>query len=208
MLQILVDIVGVLGFLLSLMLAISKLVSNRLRISAGDMVLIDANQKAKNSLFILVTLTNKISIPFTVTGVSIRNKTNHVETQIEKTVRTYTRRANDAKLAVKPVVLSQEFPARFEPYDAKVFLFELSRQRIDSKLLLRDVPVHSPAGLPLLRRFQHKLYIHQLPFRLVLNTSRGRRAIPIVVSEVRDWDFLESFAVQKAAYEEKILFPE
>ena len=204
----LVDIAGVLGFVLSLFLAISKAVSNRLWISAGEMILIDAIPKAPSSLFLLVMLTNRISVPFTLVNVFVRDKKSKIDVPVEKTVRTYTCHPSDGRLAVKPVVLSQEFPARFEPYAAKVFLLELSRQRISTPHLLQGAPARSQEGLPLPLRLLYKLYTHRLPLRLVLNTSRGRRAIPIAVSSVQNWDFLESYAVQKAAYEEKIVFPE
>lgn len=59
-------------------------------------------------------------------------------------VRTYVGKESKEKLEVKPVVLSQAFPVKFDAYDAKWFLLELSRQHTDSKLLLRDGPTHQP----------------------------------------------------------------
>lgn len=208
MLDKMVDIAGVLGFALSVTLAISGIISNRLRLSVGEIILIEANRKAPDSVFLLFTITNRISVPFSLVNAMIRDKCNKTYVSFERTVRTYTCRASNERLAVKPVVLSQAFPVRFEPYDAKVFLLELSRQRIDMKYLRRDVPVHSQAVHPRIQRLKHKLCTRRLPLRLVLNTSRGRREAPIFVSEVHSWNFLEKYAVQKAAYEEKIVFPE
>ena len=208
MLDKMVDIAGVLGFLLSVVLAIFQIISSRLRLSVGEIILIDANRKAPNSVFLFFTITNRISVPFSLISAGIKDKSQKTYAPFEKTVRTYTHRATDERLAVKPVVLSQAFPVRFEPYSAEVFLLELSRQNVDMKYLRPDAPVHSPVGHPRIQRLKHKLYTRQLPLRLVLNTSRGRREVPIFVSEVHSWDFLEKYAVQKAAFEEKIVFPE
>ncbi len=122
----------------------------------------------------------------------------------------WTIHAPGTRLAVKPVVLSQAFPARFEPYDAKVFLLEVSHQNIDMKALCshQDASVHSLKAHPHKQYFLGRLCTHQLRFRLVLRTSRGHRAIPISVSSVQRWDYLDSYAVHKAAFEEKIVFPE
>ena len=208
MLDKMVDIAGVLGFVLSGILAISGIISNRLRLSVGEVILIDAGRKAPNSVFLFFTITNKIRVPFSLIGTEFRDKSRKTYVPFEKTVRTYAQRATDKRLAVRPVVLSRAFPVRFEPYDAQVFLLELSRQHIDMRLLRPDAPTHSPAGHPRIQRWKHKLCTRLLPLRLVLNTSRGRREVPISVSETRSWDYLEKYAVQKAGYEEKIVFPE
>ena len=205
----LVDIAGVCGFILSLILAISKLLSSRLRVKAGTFTIIDT-ANVPNSVFLFVTLTNCINVSFSLVDVYIRDIHQKIDIPVEKTVRTYRHRPTNDRLAVKPVVLSQEFPARFEPYDAKVFLLEVSRRRIYIERLrsLPDASIRNPEARPLLQRFRYKLYTRQLPFRLMLNTSRGRLSIPIFVSAVEGWNFLDQYAVQKAAYEEKIAFPE
>lgn len=203
----LVDIAGVLGFVLSLCLAILQLMRNRLRIFASPIILIDANPKAPNSIFLMLTLANKISLPFSLTSVGVKDTSTGKIIPVETTVRTYMCHPTEKRLAVKPVVLSQAFPARFEPYESKVFLLELLRRNIDTKALRPGDPTHNPGEQS---RIQHLLdmpYRHQLPLRLVMNTSRGRREVPIFVSENQSWDFLEKYAVQKAAYEEKIVFP-
>lgn len=203
----LVDIAGVLGFVLSLILAVLQLIRNRLRIFASPAILIDANPRVPGSIFLLLTLANKISLPFSLISVSIKETPTGRIIPVETTVRTYTCHPTEVRLAVKPVVLSQGFPARFEPYESKVFLLELLRQNIDMKFLRPGDPTHNPGEQSRIQYLLDMPYRHQLPLRLVMNTSRGRREVPIFVSESQSWDFLEKYAVQKAAYEEKIVFP-
>lgn len=203
-----VDIAGVAGFVLSLSIAISQALSNRLRIKAGPFTLIEAYNKAPDSIFLFVCLSNRTKIPFSLTDVYISLGKNGGKVKIERTVRTYRRNETANKLAVKPVVLSQTFPVRFESYASQVFLLEVLRQNIDMKSLRPDAPAHSPKEpihRPLCR--MRNPYTRSLRPRLVLSTSRGRRAIPIYVEEVQNWDWLEAYAVRKAALEEKIVFP-
>ena len=89
-------------------------------------------------------------------------------------------------------------------------MFEVAPQNIDMKALgsHQDASVHSLKAHPHKQYFLGRLCTHQLRFRLVLRTSRGHRAIPISVSSVQRWDYLDSYAVHKAAFEEKIVFPE
>lgn len=175
----LVDAVGVAGFVLSLVLAVTGALANRLSVSANPVVLIDDNSNAPESVFLLVTLSNQTRVPFSLTSLYLLDRTSGAEISFEKTIRTYTQPASDNRLAAKPVVLSQAFPARFEPYDSKVFLLGLSRPNIDMKLLRQGGPAHNPEGRGLPPRSHGKPCTHRLPLRLVLNTSRGRRAIPM-----------------------------
>ena len=158
-----VDIVGILGFGLSLYLAIHQFLVNRMKISAKPFVLIEAYNKVPNSIFLLATLYNKTRNPFSLISLHVRDH---------------------------------------------VLLLELDRQNIDMRLLHPGDPAHNPEGRSRIRRLLCIPYIHRPPLRLVLSTSRGRRAIPIYVSSAETWDYLESYAVRKAAYEEKVEFPQ
>ena len=203
-----VDIVGILGFGLSLYLAIHQFLVNRMKISAKPFVLIEAYNKVPNSIFLLATLYNKTRNPFSLISLHVRDRKSKIDIPVEPVVRTFAARATDDKAAVRPVVLSPRFPVRFEPYEAHVLLLELDRQNIDMRLLHPGDPAHNPEGRSRIRRLLCTPYIHRLPLRLVLSTSRGRRAIPIYVSSAETWDYLESYAVRKAAYEEKVEFPQ
>ena len=203
-----VDIAGILGFSLSLYLAIHQFFANRMKISAKPFVLIEAYKKVPNSIFLLATLYNKTRNPFSLISLHVRDRKSKIDIPVEPVVRTFAARATDDKAAVRPVVLSPRFPVRFEPYEAHVLLLELDRQNIDMRLVHPGDPAHNPEGRPRIRRWLCTPYIHRLPLRLVLSTSRGRRAIPIYVSSSETWDYLESYAVRKAAYEEKVEFPQ
>ena len=202
-----VNIAGVLGFVLSVILAINQLLSNKLRISLESLVIIDAAENVPGSIFVLATLSNKISRPFSLISVCLKDAVNKTVTPVKQTARTYSCRATATKLEVKPVVLSSKFPVRFEAYDTHVLLLELPRRCIDMTLLRPDVPAHNPAAPSRIRRLLHMPYTRPLPLRLVLNTSRGRREAPISVYSVQSWEYLESYAVRKAAYEGNIVFP-
>ena len=201
-----VDIAGILGFALSVYLAIRQIISNRMSISAKPFILIEAYDEAPDSVFLLATLYNRTSNPFSLISLYIRDRTNKSDIPIQPGVRIYSAKTTEDKAAVKPVVLSSRFPVRFEPYDAHVLLLELDRQNIDMKLLHPCDPAHDPEGRSRIQRFLCKPYMHRLPLRLMLNTSRGRRAIPIYVSATEKWKYLERYAVRKAAHEDKLGF--
>lgn len=205
----LVDAAGIAGFALSLFLAIINVWTNRLQIKMSECVLVESDPKRfPNSIFLYVCLVNKTNLPFSLVSVHIDAGKNHSHIPIESTVRTFQAPLTDDKAGVEPVVLSQAFPARFDSYAAEVFLLEVLRQNIDVQSLHPDDPTHNQTG-HLHRRFLqiHKLCRHRhLPW-LVLNTSRGRRAIPIDVASVQQWEWLRQYAVQKAGHEEKLIFP-
>ena len=202
----LVDIAGVAGFILSFCLAVCGLWSNRISILLQDCELISLKEKP-DFCFFLVCLCNKTKVPFSLVDIQIDDGTKHDLVPVQRTVFTYRSLGSEEKLPAGPVVLSREFPVRFEPYDAKVFLLELSRPNIDMKLLRLGAPAHNPEGRGLPPRSHGKPCTHRLPLRLVLNTSRGRRAVPIYVAEVQSLEYLRSYSVQKAALEEKLVFP-
>lgn len=203
----LVDIAGVAGFILSFCLAVCGLWSNRISILLQDCELISLKEKP-DFCFFLVFLCNKTKAPFSLVDIQIDDGTKHDLVPVQRTVFTYRSLGSEEKLPAGPVVLSREFPVRFDSYAAEVLLFPVSRQHIDMKYLHPGDSVHSQAG-PLRKRFRvlRRLCTRQPQPRLVLHTSRGRRAIPMQVRSVRGLDRLQEYAVQKAALEEKLVFP-
>lgn len=203
-----VDLVGIAGFVLSVILALSQLWKSRLSIKAETFTLIDPGRYVPDSLFIFVCLSNKTSLPFSLIDYQIRLDRS-TTIPIEKTVRTYKSKETKDRLATGPVVLSKAFPVRFDSYASESFLIEVLRRNIDKTLLRPGAPAHSPAEL-LRKQFLHirRLCTRQPLPQLVLNTSRGRRVIPIYVESVQNWDWLDKYAVQKAALEGKVSFPE
>lgn len=203
----LVDAAGISGFVLSLVLAISQLWANRLRVKSANGVLIETD-RARNSIFLYVCLYNRTNIPFSLIDIHIDAGRDHRNISVERTVRTYcSKGVAGKKFPAGPVVLSREFPARFDSYAAEVFLLEVHRQHIDMKLLRQDAQARNQTEHPRRQSPQIRmLYKRQPPLWLKLRTSRGRLSVPVQIESVQGWEWLEEYAVQKAGHEEKILF--
>ncbi|MBD5169266.1 MAG: hypothetical protein HDT20_03980 [Oscillibacter sp.] len=203
----LVDAAGIAGFILSLSLAVSQLWAKRLRIKASDGVLVKAHY-AHDLVFLHVCLYNRTDLPFSLIDIHVNAGRGHRNVPIEKTVRTYCSKGGNGKLPVGPVVLSREFPVRFDSYAAEVFLLEVGYQHIDMKFLRLDDSLHSQAEHPRRRFPQIHMPCKRPPrLRLKLRTSRGRLSVPVQIVSVQGREWLETYAAQKAGYKEKILFP-
>ena len=203
----LVDAAGIAGFVLSMILAVSQIWANRLAVRVADCILINPKDDSK-SIFLYVCLCNKTNLPFSLVGVCIDTGKGFRAVPIERTVRTYSSDGGGNRAAVKPVVLSQAFPVRFDSYAAEVFLFEVLRQHIDVQILHPDGPDRSQEEHLRRQYLQiHRQYRHRHLPHLVLSTSRGRLSIPMPVSSVQDMKWLQTYAVQKAGHEEKLVFP-
>ena len=203
----LVDIAGIAGFVLSLLLAISQIWSSRLRIDADSGVFIQTSLFPE-SIFLDVILYNKTSLPFSLIQIQIDSGKGYRNMPIEKTVRTYQGHESKDRLAVKPVVLSREFPVKFDSYAAEEFFLEVSHLHINPLLLHPGEATHNPTGR--LRTLFHRIRKLCTPpprLRLVLHTSRGRRVVSIPVTPFQDWDWLETYAVRKAGHAGLIVFP-
>ena len=204
--QNLVGIAGIAGFLLSLFLAVSQFLANRLHIKAERFILIDANE-IQDAVFLYVCLYNQTSLPFSLVDVYINAGHNYKHVPIERTVRTYYFKGNPGKRApAGPVVLSPAFPVKFDSYGAEVFLLEVLRQHIDMQFLRPDSRNQEESPHKRFSLFR-RLYKRLFPPRLILRTSRGSISIPVRVESVQGWDWLENYAVQKAGHEGKISFP-
>lgn len=202
----LVDLAGVAGFVLSLCIAASSLWANRISISLQQCVFITSAHQ-KDTCFFFVCLSNQTKVPFSLVDVKIDDGTKHKPVSIQRTVFTYRSSGSNTRLPAGPVVLSQAFPVRFDSYAAEILLLPVSRQHIDIRYLHPDGLGHSQtAHLRKQFRALYKRYTHQPQPQLVLHTSRGRRAIPIYVDSVQGMDWLQKYAVQKAALEEKLTF--
>ena len=204
----LVDAAGIAGFVLSFVLAVSQLWSNRLRVRATAGTLIETD-RIRNSVFLHVCLYNKTSLPFSLLDVHVTAGRRCRNIPVERTVRTYYSKGKAGQKApAGPVVLSREFPVQFDSYAAEVFLLEVCRQHIDTKFLHQAVQACSREEHPHRRSLHiHRLYRHRPLLRLNLHTSRGRLSVPVPISSIQGWDWLDSYAVQKAGHEEKIAFP-
>ena len=203
----LVDVAGIAGFLMSIILAILQFRANRLRVSAMECTLIETTH-ARDSVFLYVCLNNKTRQPFSLVDVCIDAGGKLGEIPVKKTVRTYPKGDPGKRAPTGPVVLSPAFPVRFDSYAAEVFLFEVARQHIDIKSFHLDAPVDSQAELPYRQSPRtHRPCKHRPRIRLKLYTSRGRLSVSAQIASVQGWEWLERYAVQKAGHEEKILFP-
>ncbi len=205
-LDTLVSIAGVLGFVLSVILAAYQIITNWMRVSTDGIVLVDDCKESPKSVFLLFALVNKTRLPFTLTNLHIRDRVLRKDVKIETSIQTFRRLSTEDKLEVKPVVLSQVFPVRFDAYDAKLFLFEVSRQNIDTTLFHLDASAHNQTGHFGKFYFLYRLCTHRPRFRLVMHTSRGRRVVEMNLRSVEKWEYLQSYAIQRAAGEGKIIF--
>ena len=203
----LVDAAGIAGFVLSLILALSQLWANRLRVKSADGVLIETD-RARNSIFLYICLYNRTNIPFSLIDIHIDAGRAYRNIPVERTVRTYYSKGVAGKKApAGPVVLSRAFPVRFDSYAAESFLLEVHRQHIDMKLLHQDAQARSQTERSHGQFHQIRMLCKRQPLlRLKLRTSRGHLSVPVQIESVQGWDWLEEYAVQKAGYEEKISF--
>lgn len=205
------DTAGVAGFILSLFLAISQIWKNRLKISIDECIVINRRDTTQH-IFFFLRLCNKTSAPFALTDILVDDGTGQGPVRRDTTVFTYNSPGSgsgpDQKLPVGPVVLSSAFPVRFEPYGAEEMLIQVCRQQINSQYLRPGDPEHSPRGRlqSLFRRIYRKCMRLPQP-RLVFRTSRGQRAVALYVHSTQPWEWLEKYAVQKGALEEKLVFP-
>ena len=204
------DTAGVAGFILSLFLAISQIWKNRLKISIDECIVIN-HKEASQHIFFFLRLCNKTSAPFTLTDILVDDGTGQGPVRRDTTVFTYNSLGSgagpDQKLPVGPVVLSPAFPVRFEPYGAEEMLIQVRRQQINSLYLRPGDPEHSPRGR--LQSLFHRIHRRcmRLPQpRLVFRTSRGQRAVDLYVQSTQSWEWLETYAVQRGALEEKLVF--
>lgn len=219
----LVDIAGVLGFVLSLLIVMSRILASRLKIKVEDIVFID-DQEFPKSVFISFFISNRIKLPFSLISISLKFiEFNDVKkfrlkkflcgcvhnVSISPVVLTYSDlNPTKDKYPVKPVILSSKYPLRFDSYDALHVLIEVDRQHGSGLSHILHQQARSPKepGHPLFRRIRNIYTRQPLPL-LVLNTSRGRREACLCVSAVEDRKWLEAFAVRKAALEGKVIFP-
>ena len=112
----LVDAAGIAGFVLSFVLAVSQLWSNRLRVRATAGTLIETD-RIRNSVFLHVCLYNKTSLPFSLLDVHVTAGRRCRNIPVERTVRTYYSKGKAGQKApAGPVVLSREFPVQFDSY--------------------------------------------------------------------------------------------
>lgn len=202
----LASVAGVAGFFLSLILAVSQFLANRLKVKASGCVLIESS-RLRESMFLCVCLHNHTNLPFSLVDLHINAGRGYRNVPVEQTVRTYCSAGDPGKKApIEPVVLSPAFPVRFDSYAAEVLLLEVLRQHIDTRLLLPDNSCDQVVRPH--RQFPqfHRLYKHLFPLRLRLRTSRGQISIPVHVESVQGWGWLEKYAVRKAGHEGKILF--
>ena len=202
-----VDAAGIAGFILSLCIAVSQLWKNRLKISLQNCVLIDPKTSGRFTFFLLC-LCNKTAVPFSLTDIYIDDGTKNPPVPRQRSIFTYRNLGNEEKLPVGPVVLSQAFPVRFDSYAAEVLLIQVPSQNIDMRYLHPDALSHSQTG-PIHKLFlqTRNRYMHRPRPQLVLHTSRGLRVIALDIQSVENMDWLEQYAVQKAASEGKIEFP-
>ena len=201
------DAAGVAGFGLSMCIAICQLWKNRLKVSLENCVLIDPATSGQFTFFLLC-LCNKTAVPFTLTDICIDDASGGPPVPRQKSVFTYKTSGGERKLPVGPVVLSPVFPVRFDSYAAEVLLIQVQSQRINTKYLHPGDSNHSPEGRPCkLRRSICRRYKRQPQPRLILHTSRGRHAVALEIQSLECMDWLEQYAVQKAASQGKIEFP-
>ena len=203
----LANVAGVAGFILSLILAVSQLLTNRLKIKASGCVLIETKH-VRDSVFLCVCLHNHTNLPFSLIDLHINAGHGYRNVPVEQTIRTYYSKGDPGKRApTGPVVLSPAFPVRFDSYAAEVLLLEVLRQNINTKFLLPDGLDNRGERLHTQFHPFHRLYRRLFPLRLKLRTSRGPISIPVHIESVQGWNWLEKYAVRKAGHEGKILFP-
>lgn len=204
------DTAGVAGFILSLFLAVSQIWKNRLKISVDECIVINRKNTSQH-IFFFLRLCNKTSVPFSLTDILVDDGTGRGPVRRDTTVFTYNSPGSgvgpDRKLPVGSVVLSPAFPLRFEPYGAEEMLIQVCRQQINMQYLHPGDPEHSPRGhlQSLFHRIRRRCMRLPQP-RLVFRTSRGQRAVALYVQSTQPWEWLEKYAVQRGALEEKLVF--
>ena len=83
----LANVAGVAGFILSLILAVSQLLTNRLKIKASGCVLIETKH-VRDSVFLCVCLHNHTNLPFSLIDLHINAGHGYRNVPVEQTIRT------------------------------------------------------------------------------------------------------------------------
>lgn len=201
------DLVGISGFVLSCILAISQLISNRLEIQLKECTVIDTEdpRNEKNFVFFHVCLSNKTKVPFSLVDVLIDDGTKREPIPIDKSAFIYPPTDDARKPISKPVLLSPWFPVRFDSYAAELLLLKVDRHYI-------EMNTFRPDGSPCTRKrriqlqFPHirRLCTHRSQPCLILQTTRGKRVLDLAVDALETDEYLEKLGYRKAVHEDKI----
>jgi hypothetical protein len=212
-----VGVAGISGFVLSLAVFVHLLYSRRLKLSIKDSILMDDAQYPE-ALFLTFILSNKTSLPVSVTALSIRVYKNtfsilkrgiYYNADISQQVSTF---CNDdppkGRSPVPPTVFSTTLPLRLDSYESKRVCLKVHCHDTKSRILEYVCPGKTPykvRHIPLLFHIQ-KLCTRQLLPVLVLDTSRGRRDIALCTDLEQGTYILHDFAARKATAEGRIDF--
>lgn len=189
---------GLAGFALSLTLAVIQWRSSRLRIKAGPVTVMDDRKDFPSSVLLHVCLSNQTNTPFSLVDAGVKAGREKAA-PVDKTVLSYRTKV-DKGPAVKRVLLSPAFPVRFDSYASQEILLQVPRQHISNAL-----PPQGPFGPAAAAQKQAPHTGRRetrLPrLRLILNTSRGRRVIPLRLESVQGLKWLALYADHRAAAE-------
>lgn len=199
-----VDFAAIAGFVLALALAIQQIYTQHIRLRIENVVLIPSRSSPKQ-FFLFLTLSNKRSIPLSVTKARISSGVyNAAKSEI-----VYSQRYHKENFDTGLVVLSTRFPIRFEAFESQEICLSFDHQHIKETLLLPDML--SGQRVPGLRGYlsQKKARaLHTLAVllhkpsspsaKLRLYTSHGVRTLDLRIDEVGDMEWLGQFAVRRS----------
>lgn len=202
-------VVGILGFLLSLALAIQKLRERCLRLTLSK-ISVGYFSNESHTCFIFVTLTNTTSVPVSLLSFDIATP----DLTAKNSDKVFSYDYSDNHFSFDNIVITTPLPCHLSPYETKEICIAVENQQI-KETLLRPEMLRDPEELrKRCRIFQRssKRADQTLsksarkstayPIELVIYTPIGRKRFPVVFDEIADRKKIVLFAFRKGLLQE------
>ncbi len=198
------DVVGILGFLLSLTLAIQKLWERHLKLSLSKMN-IGYLSREKPLCFIFATLTNTSAIPVSLLSFDI--VTPGVTAKNSERIFTYDH--SDEHISFDHVIINTPLPCHLSPHETKEICIAVENQQIKETLLRPELLRGPNEPQKRCHTFRRKLnHAYQIlsrlvkrpivrPIELVVYTPIGQKRFPLVFDNVADRSEIALLAFRK-----------
>lgn len=194
------SIIALAAFILSVVLAISAVRRNILRIKVEESTII-FSPKNDGFLFLYIMLSNKSSLPFSLFSAELSCN----EHSARKSDVVFNVTLDRPRIQVKHIPFVQRLPLMFAPYESRDMILSFQSQHLSSLLRrLLETENHSVRKPPyVLRAFQLPLSKKKTTSRAALSllTSRGKRVCILPQIEAQDKKWIEDHAMRSAIYE-------
>lgn len=194
------SIIALAALILSVVLAISAIRRNLLRIKVETVTIIFSS-KNDGFLFLYIMLSNKSSLPFSLFSAELSCN----EYSARKSDIVFNITIDRPKIQAKHIPFVQRLPLMFAPYESRDMILSFQNQHLSSLLRrILETENHSVHKLPyVLRAFPVLLSKKKTIDRAVLSllTSRGKRVCILPQIEVRDMKWIEDCAMRSAIYD-------